>query len=66
LTAAAADVWGALSTIIGIGFAATADIWWNGYTITTAFLGEFVPAGASNPINIAILLPILRTAWNAA
>jgi energy-coupling factor transport system substrate-specific component len=63
---AAAQVWGALGIIIGIGFAAMADIWWNGYTFTTAFLGEFVPAGASNLINVAILLPILLSAWNAA
>ncbi len=63
---AAAEVWGALGIIIGIGFSATADIWWNGYNFTTAFLGEFVPAGGSNLINVAILLPILLAAWNAA
>lgn len=63
---ASAQVWGALGIIIGIGFSAMADIWWNGYNFTTAFLGEFVPAGGSNLINVAILLPILLTAWNAA
>ncbi len=63
---ASAQVWGALGIIVGIGFAAMADIWWNGYNFPTAFLGEFVPAGGSNLINVAILLPILLTAWNAA
>jgi uncharacterized membrane protein len=63
---ATAQVWGALGIIVGIGFAAMADIWWNGYSFTTAFLGEFVPAAGSNLINGLILLPILLTAWAAA
>jgi len=61
-----AQVWGALGIVIGIGFAAMADIWWNGYSFITAFLGEFVPAAGSNLINGLILLPILLTAWAAA
>ena len=61
-----AQVWGSLGIIVGIGFASFADIWWNGYSFTTAFLGEFVPAAGSNLINALILLPILMTAWAAA
>lgn len=63
---ATAQVWGALGIVVGIGFAAMADIWWNGYSFTTAFLGEFVPAAGSNLINGLILLPILLTAWASA
>jgi uncharacterized membrane protein len=63
---ASAQVWGALGIVVGIGFAALADIWWNGYSFVTAFLGEFVPAAGSNLINGLILLPILLTAWAAA
>jgi len=63
---ASAQVWAALGIFVGIGFSAIADIWWNGYNFPTAFLGEFVPAGGSDLINVAILLPILLTAWKAA
>ncbi len=63
---AAAQVWGALGIVVGIGFAAVADIWWNGYTFLTTFLGQFVPAAGSNLINTAILLPLLIASWNAA
>ncbi len=63
---ASAEIWGALAIIVGIGFAALADIWWNGYSLATSLLGEFVPAAGSNLINGLILLPILLTAWYAA
>jgi uncharacterized membrane protein len=63
---AAAQVWGALGIVAGIGFAAIADIWWNGYTFTTTFLGQFVPAAGANLINAAILLPFLIAGWSAA
>lgn len=63
---AAAQVWGALGIIGGIGFAAIADIWWNGYSFITTFLGQFVPAAGGNLVNTAILLPFLYTAWIAA
>lgn len=63
---AAAQIWGALAIVVGIGFAAMADIWWNGYSFLTAFLGEFVPAAGSNLINGLILLPILLAAWQGA
>ncbi|HEY7126645.1 MAG TPA: ECF transporter S component [Ktedonobacterales bacterium] len=63
---ASAQVWGGLAVFLGIGFASMADIWWNGYNFTTAFVGEFVPAAGTDLLNVAILLPILLTAWNAA
>jgi len=63
---ASAQVWGALGIVVGIGFAALADIAWNGYSFMTAFLGEFVPAAGSNLINALILLPILLAAWKSA
>jgi uncharacterized membrane protein len=63
---ASAQIWCALGIIVGIGFAAMADIWWNGYSFLTAFLGEFVPAAGSNLINGLILLPILLAAWRSA
>jgi len=63
---ASAQVWGALAIVVGIGFAALADIWWNGYSFATAFLGEFLPAAGSNLINALILLPILLAAWKSA
>jgi uncharacterized membrane protein len=66
IDAAAIAVWGTLGIIIGIGFAALLDIYVNGYTFFTAFIGEFVPAAGSNIINAVILGPILLTAWNAA
>lgn len=63
---AAAEVWGALGIIIGIGFAAFGGILQNGTSPALAFFGEFVPAAGSNLINVLILLPILLTAWSAA
>lgn len=63
---AAAEMWGALAIIVGIGFAAMADIWWNGYSFITALLGEFVPAASSNLVNALILLPLLLAAWTTA
>lgn len=59
-------LWAALGVIVGMGFAALADIWWNGYSPAVALLGEFVPAAGPNLINIAILLPILYGAYAAA
>ncbi len=63
---ASAQLWAALGIMIGIGFASLADIWWNGYSVTTALLGEFVPAAGSNLVNALILLPILLAAWRSA
>lgn len=63
---AIALLWSAFGVIVGIGFAAIADIWWNGYTPAVAILGEFVPAAGPNLVNIAILLPILYGAYTSA
>ncbi|MBC7263209.1 MAG: ECF transporter S component [Chloroflexi bacterium] len=65
LDVAAAEVWGALGVIIGIGFAAIADIWINGYSLMTAVIGEFMPAAVPNILNMVILLPILLVAYFA-
>ncbi len=63
---AAIAVWGVLAIIVGIGFASLLDIYVNGYSFITAFVGEFVPAGGSDILNAVILGPILLGAWNAA
>ncbi|HXF69184.1 MAG TPA: ECF transporter S component [Thermoflexus sp.] len=58
-------VWGAVANIVGIGFAAIADIWINGYPPAVALLGEFVPAAGPNILHAAILTPLLVAAYNA-
>ncbi len=63
---AAIAVWGTLAIVIGIGFSSLLDIYVNGYSFITAFVGEFVPAGGSDLLNAVILAPILLAAWNAA
>ncbi len=63
---AAVAVWGTLGIIVGIGFSSLLDIYVNGYTFFTAFVGEFVPAGVSDILNAVILGPILLAAWSAA
>lgn len=65
LDVAAAEVWGALGVIVGIGFASIADIWINGYSLMTAIIGEFMPAAVPNILNMVILLPILLVAYFA-
>ena len=65
LDVAAAEVWGALGVIVGIGFASIADIWINGYSFMTAIIGEFMPAAVPNILNMVILLPILLVAYYA-
>ncbi len=64
--ALALAIWGALGTIVGIGFAAIADIWINGYSFFVAMLGEFLPAAGPNILFIAILGPILLQAYEEA
>jgi len=59
-------VWGTLGVIIGIGFAAFADIFINGYSFLTAFIGEFIPAAGPNTLFSAILTPLLYAAWQQA
>ncbi len=62
---AAVNLWGTLGIIIGIGFAAIADIWINGYSLATALIGEFAPAAGPNILNSMILTPILLAAYRA-
>jgi uncharacterized membrane protein len=62
---AASVVWGSLGIILGIGFAAIADIWVNGYSPATAIVGEFIPAAGPNLIQAAILVPLLLVAYKA-
>jgi hypothetical protein len=62
---AAVNLWGTLGIIAGIGFAALADIWINGYSFATAIIGEFAPAAGPNILNSMILTPILLAAYQA-
>jgi uncharacterized membrane protein len=59
-------VWGTLGVIVGMGFSSMADIWVNGYSFTTAFIGEFIPAGGPNTLFAVILTPLLYAAWKQA
>jgi hypothetical protein len=59
-------VWGTLGVIVGIGFSSMADIWVNGYSFTTAFIGEFIPAAGPNILFAVILTPLLYAAWKQA
>ncbi len=59
-------IWGSLGVIVGMGFAALADIWVNGYSLATAIIGEFLPAAASDLVFAIILVPILYGAYEAA
>jgi len=62
---AAAVTWSMLGNIIGIGLAALSDIYVNGYSLTVAVVGEFLPAAGPNLIFAAILVPILVAAYAA-
>lgn len=62
---AAVNIWGTLGIIAGIGFAAIADIWINGYSLATAMIGEFAPAAGPNILNSMVLTPILLAAYRA-
>lgn len=62
---AAAVTWSMLGNLTGIGFAATSDIWINGYSPAVAIVGEFLPAAGPNLIFAAILVPILVVAYAA-
>jgi uncharacterized membrane protein len=59
-------VWGTLGVIVGIGFAALADIFINGISFATAFVGEFVPAAGPNTLFVILLTPLLYGAWRQA
>jgi uncharacterized membrane protein len=62
---AAAVTWSMLGNILGIGFAAISDIWINGFSLTAAIVGEFLPAAGPNLIFAAILVPLLVAAYAA-
>lgn len=62
---AAVNIWGTLGIIAGIGFAAIADIWINGYSLATAMIGEFAPAAGPNILNSMVLTPILLAAYRS-
>jgi uncharacterized membrane protein len=62
---ATAVTWAMLGNILGIAFAALSDIWINGYSPTTAIVGEFLPAAGPNLIFAAILVPLLVVAYAA-
>lgn len=59
-------IWGTLGVIVGIGFSSMADIIVNGYSFTTAFVGEFVPAAGPNTLFAVVLTPLLFAAWRQA
>jgi uncharacterized membrane protein len=59
-------IWGTLGVIIGIGFAAVADIFYNGYSPETAIVGEFIPAAGPNILFAMILTPLVYAAWRQA
>lgn len=59
-------VWATLGVIVGIGFAAIADIFYNGYSFTTAIIGEFIPAAGPNTLFAVVLTPLLYAAWKQA
>ena len=60
---ATAVTWSMLGNILGIGFAAISDIWINGFSLTAAVVGEFLPAAGPNLIFAAILVPLLVAAY---
>jgi len=62
---AAAVTWGMLGNILGLGFAAISDVWINGFSLTAAVVGEFLPAAGPNLIFAAILVPLLVGAYAA-
>ena len=59
-------VWGTLGVIVGIGFAALADIFVNGISFFAAFVGEFIPAAGPNALFVILLAPLLYGAWKQA
>jgi hypothetical protein len=65
LDIAAAVTWGMLGDLIGIGFAAISDVWINGFPLSVAIVGEFLPSAGPNLIFAAILVPILVGAYAA-
>jgi hypothetical protein len=62
---ASAVTWSMLGNFLGIGFAAISDIWINGFSLSVAMVGEFLPAAGPNLIFAAILVPLLVGAYAA-
>lgn len=62
---AAAVTWGMLGNLLGIGFAAIADIWINGFSLPATIVGQFLPAAGPNLIFAAVLVPMLVLAYAA-
>lgn len=62
---AAAVTWGMLGNLVGIGFAAIADIFINGLSLPATIVGQFLPAAGPNLIFAAILVPLLVIAYSA-
>ena len=60
---ATAVTWGMLGNIVGILFAALSDIVINGFSLSAAVVGEFLPAAGPNLIFAAILVPMLVVAY---
>jgi hypothetical protein len=64
--AAVAVAWGGLGNLIGIGFAALADILVDKYTVADAFVGEFIPAAGPNMIVLTVLVPLVYVLFRLA
>lgn len=62
---ATAVTWGMLGNILGLLFAALADIRINGLTLPATIVGQFLPAAGPNLIFAAILVPLLVGAYAA-
>jgi hypothetical protein len=62
---AAVNLWGTLGIIVGVGFVSVAHIWMNEYSLTTALVGEFAPAAATDILNLMIFTPLVLAGYNA-
>jgi uncharacterized membrane protein len=60
-----AATWGMLGNIVGLLFAALSDIVINGFSLSAAVVGEFLPAAGPNLIFAAILVPMLIMAYTS-
>ena len=58
--------WGGLGKLIGIGYAALADILVDKYTLADASVGEFIPAAGPNMIVLAVLVPVVFIVFRLA
>jgi len=60
------NLWGALGIILSTFFTSLADIWLNGFSITTALVGEYVPYTATDTFNLVIFAPLIMAAYQFA